>query len=83
MHQFLVWIHGGGYTSGAGQWPVYEPVSLLAVSPEIIVVNINYRLGVLGFLTTGWSNNFLPCAERSSTVGESPLVIHPSAHTVH
>ena len=49
----LVWIHGGGYTSGSGSHKIYKPYSLLGVSPDIIVVTINYRLGAFGFLTTG------------------------------
>ncbi|XP_071492971.1 acetylcholinesterase-like [Diadema antillarum] len=49
----LVWFHGGGYTLGGGSGSIYEPLPLIAVSPEIIVVTVNYRLGVFGFLTTG------------------------------
>ena len=49
----LVWIHGGAFTSGAGSWPVYKPYVLLATHPDMVVVTINYRLGVFGYLTTG------------------------------
>ncbi|MGH7778932.1 MAG: carboxylesterase/lipase family protein [Candidatus Binataceae bacterium] len=41
----MVWIHGGALTSGAGS--IYDP-SLL-VKKGVIVVTINYRLGLLGF----------------------------------
>ena len=42
----MVWIHGGSLTSGAGS--IYDPSQL--VKKGVIVVTINYRLGVLGFL---------------------------------
>jgi para-nitrobenzyl esterase len=44
----LVWIHGGGLTEGAGSVKVYDGEEL--AKKGIIVVTINYRLGVLGFL---------------------------------
>jgi para-nitrobenzyl esterase len=43
----LVWIHGGGFTSGAGR--DYDPAKLAA--DGTVVVTINYRLGALGFLS--------------------------------
>jgi para-nitrobenzyl esterase len=43
----LVWIHGGGFTSGGGR--DYDPTKLLAEG--IVVVTVNYRLGALGFLS--------------------------------
>ena len=43
----MVWIHGGGLTGGAGS--LYDPTPLVNAG-GIIVVTINYRLGVLGFL---------------------------------
>ncbi|XP_064595928.1 uncharacterized protein LOC135462634 [Liolophura sinensis] len=46
----LVWIHGGGYIIGYKN--TYN-AALLAGLNDVIVVTINYRLGVLGFLTTG------------------------------
>jgi len=42
----MVFIHGGGLTAGAGS--LYDPSMLVAQG--VIVVTINYRLGVLGFL---------------------------------
>ena len=41
----MFWIHGGGLTSGAGS--DYDPTPL--VDSGVIVVTINYRLGLLGF----------------------------------
>ncbi|GAA1208170.1 hypothetical protein GCM10009578_058170 [Streptomyces rhizosphaericus] len=43
----LFWIHGGGFMSGGGD--LYDG-SLLARTNDIVVVTINYRLGVFGFL---------------------------------
>jgi para-nitrobenzyl esterase len=43
----LVWIHGGGFTSGGGR--DYDPTKLMAEG--IVVVTVNYRLGALGFLS--------------------------------
>ena len=44
----LVWIHGGAFTSGSGSVPIYDGTGLGAKG--IIVVTINYRVGVYGFL---------------------------------
>ncbi|XP_053962251.1 esterase E4-like [Anastrepha ludens] len=41
----MVWIHGGGFLFGHGQ--TFLPLSL--VSEDVIVVSINYRLGLWGF----------------------------------
>lgn len=46
----MVWIHGGGYIAGAGSEPRYTNSAL--VSKGIVLVTINYRLGVFGFLTS-------------------------------
>ena len=45
----MVWIHGGGYTSGTGDSPGFNP-SAMVQENAVIVVNISYRLGILGFL---------------------------------
>ena len=44
----MVWIHGGGYTSGQGAIPWYNG-NRFAKNNDIVVVSINYRLGALGF----------------------------------
>lgn len=41
----MVWIHGGALVSGSGG--IYDPSQL--VRKGVIVVTINYRLGLLGF----------------------------------
>lgn len=45
-----VWIHGGGYSSGsANQLPCFDGCSM-AKKGDIVVVSINHRLNVLGYL---------------------------------
>ena len=48
----MVWIHGGAFTAGGGDVVWYD-ASNLARSGDVVVVTINYRLGVLGFLELG------------------------------
>jgi para-nitrobenzyl esterase len=45
----MVWIHGGGFNGGSGSDVSYEGGSL-ADHGDVVVVTINYRLGMLGFL---------------------------------
>ncbi|MBB5716427.1 carboxylesterase/lipase family protein [Sphingomonas aerophila] len=45
----LVWIHGGGFNSGSGAIPIYDGAALAARGA--VVVTINYRVGVFGFLS--------------------------------
>lgn len=42
----MVWIHGGGFSSGSGSREIYSPEFLLA--QDVVIVTINYRLGLLG-----------------------------------
>ncbi|XP_054750205.2 cholinesterase 1-like [Lytechinus pictus] len=48
----MVWIHGGGYMVGAGSVPEALPVPLTVMN-DVIVVTINYRLNIFGFITLG------------------------------
>ncbi len=45
----LVWLHGGGFTSGSAGWDWYDGARL-AEAGDIVVVTANYRLHALGFL---------------------------------
>ncbi|CAG0896366.1 unnamed protein product [Cyprideis torosa] len=47
----MVYIHGGGFNRGSGRTDLYGPDHLLRHG--IVLVNINYRLGPFGFLSTG------------------------------
>jgi para-nitrobenzyl esterase len=44
----LLWIHGGAFLQGSGSVPVFDGSAL--ASRGVVVVTVNYRLGVLGFL---------------------------------
>lgn len=46
----MVWLHGGGFAAGSGQeLPGYDGASL-ARKGDVVVVTLNHRLNVLGFL---------------------------------
>ncbi|KAJ8032057.1 Acetylcholinesterase [Holothuria leucospilota] len=53
----FVWIHGGGFTIGAGEMSRGTFLTFAAYS-NIIIVTFNYRLGPFGFLTT--DNGLIP-----------------------
>ncbi len=44
----FVWIHGGAFTTGSSSEAIYDGAKMAAQG--IVVVSINYRLGVLGWL---------------------------------
>ncbi|HMB29051.1 MAG TPA: carboxylesterase family protein, partial [Blastocatellia bacterium] len=46
----MVWLHGGGFQAGSGQeLPSYDGESL-SRRGDVVVVSVNHRLGVLGYL---------------------------------
>jgi para-nitrobenzyl esterase len=46
----LVWVHGGSFMTGSGSSGLYRG-GMLARGSDVVVVTINYRLGLLGFLS--------------------------------
>lgn len=46
----MVWLHGGGYAAGSGQELASYDGTSLASTGEVVVVTLNHRLNVLGFL---------------------------------
>ncbi|MGZ5183834.1 MAG: carboxylesterase/lipase family protein [Caldimonas sp.] len=45
----IVWLHGGGFSNGAGDLDWYDGTRL-AAGGDVVVVGVNYRVGALGFL---------------------------------
>ncbi len=45
----VVFIHGGGFTSGSGSVPIYDGEAM--ARKGVVFVNINYRLGIFGFFS--------------------------------
>jgi para-nitrobenzyl esterase len=48
----VVWLHGGAFIMGAGSIPLYDGTSF-AARHDVVVVTVNYRIGLLGFLYLG------------------------------
>ena len=44
-----LWIHGGGYREGWGSEPEFDGQEW--ASKDVVLVSINYRLGIFGFMT--------------------------------
>ncbi len=55
----MVWIHGGYFTQGSG---AFYPATRLVTGGHTVVVTINYRLGILGFLAN-------PALDAKGTAG--------------
>jgi para-nitrobenzyl esterase len=45
----MVWLHGGGFTSGSGGFKIYDGVNL-AGKHDVVVVTVNHRLNAFGYL---------------------------------
>ena len=52
----MLWIHGGGYSTGSGSFWIYDG-SRLARRGDVVVVAINYRMGVFGNLDLSWTGS--------------------------
>jgi para-nitrobenzyl esterase len=48
----MFWIHGGGFQAGSGSSPGYDGTNLCKRG-DVVVVTINHRLNVMGFLHLG------------------------------
>nr|XP_023011775.1 esterase B1-like [Leptinotarsa decemlineata]XP_023011783.1 esterase B1-like [Leptinotarsa decemlineata]XP_023011790.1 esterase B1-like [Leptinotarsa decemlineata]XP_023011794.1 esterase B1-like [Leptinotarsa decemlineata] len=48
LRPVMVYIHGGGFTSGSNSPKMYGPE--LLITEDIVMVAINYRIGIFGFL---------------------------------
>jgi para-nitrobenzyl esterase len=67
----LVWLHGGGFSSGSGSSAINDGTSLAHTS-DVVVVTINHRLNVLGatYLGEAAGTDFAP----SGSVGTLDIV---------
>ncbi|MBP3455580.1 MAG: carboxylesterase/lipase family protein [Alistipes sp.] len=64
----MVWLHGGGYAAGSGQeLPSYDGANL-ARKGDVVVVTLNHRLNVLGFL------DLSDCGEEYASSGNAGLL---------
>ena len=45
----MVWLHGGGFTSGSGGFKIYDGANL-AGKHDVVVVTVNHRLNAFGYL---------------------------------
>ena len=67
----MVWLHGGGYAAGSGQeLPSYDGTNM-AKEYDVVVVTLNHRLNVLGFLDL---SSFGAKYAKSGNVGLMDLV---------
>lgn len=74
----MIWVYGGAFLMGAGQGANFLRNYLydgkeIATRGNVIVVTFNYRVGPLGFLSTGDSH--LP-GPLGASGGDAPQ--HPS-----
>jgi para-nitrobenzyl esterase len=67
----IVWLHGGGFTSGSShELPVYDGENL--AKRGVVLVSINHRLGPLGFMDLSAVD---PHFANSANVGMLDLVL--------
>lgn len=67
----MVWLHGGGFSSGSGSGRILDGTAL-AHTQDVVVVTINHRLNVFGYTYLGdaMGSDFAP----SSSVGLLDIV---------
>jgi len=66
----MFWIHGGGFQAGSGSSPGYDGTRLVQRG-DVVVVSINHRLNVFGFLYLGESDD---PEQRTGNVGMLDIV---------
>jgi len=45
----MVWLHGGGFASGSGDYTMYDGANM-ARKRDVVMVTVNHRLNVFGYL---------------------------------
>jgi para-nitrobenzyl esterase len=46
----MVWLHGGGFSGGSGNWTLYDGTNL-ARKENVVVVSVTHRLNIFGFMS--------------------------------
>lgn len=67
----MVYIHGGGYSSGSGSDPLYDG-SRLVRRGDVVVVTLNHRLNVFGYACLA---RLAPGFEDSGNIGQLDLIL--------
>lgn len=67
----MVWLHGGGYLDGSAIETVFYDGDCLAREEDVVLVSVNHRLNVLGFLDL---SEYGPQYENSVNAGMADLV---------
>jgi para-nitrobenzyl esterase len=70
----MVWIYGGGYLAGGTSEPRQDGTNL-ATKHDVIVVSMNYRLGIFGF----FANAELAAESRHGSAGNYGLMDQAAA----
>lgn len=66
----MVWIHGGAFSYGSAGAPVYDGARLAEVA-DAVVVSVNHRLNLFGYL---WLGDAVPELAAHSNLGQRDLV---------
>jgi carboxylesterase type B len=77
----MVFVHGGGFISGTGQAALSEGASF--ARDGIVLVTLNYRLGVPGWLALPDAPAIAACSTLSPRYAGWPPTSMPSAVTPH
>ncbi len=67
----MVWLHGGGYTSGSGGFIIYDGTEL-ARKHDVVAITVNHRLTALGYLYLAGFGN--PRFADSSNLGNLDII---------
>ncbi|MBQ7594801.1 MAG: carboxylesterase/lipase family protein [Synergistaceae bacterium] len=68
----MVWIHGGAFRDGAAPSPYYDGQSFVKNNQDVIYVNVDFRLGLMGFID--FANSGLAGAEEFTQSGNVGLL---------
>ena len=88
-YQVMVWIHGGGFYSGSshdlsvGLTGFFDPTYFMDREEEVIIVSINYRLGLLGFFYDNDYDTGLCCFETSYLIHLLMLTVSLTIVCIH